>query len=69
MSSPGIRSSEELNGRLQVIAHVAAESRAASAAEDRKASPPRDPRQLTIGQVLFLVILWAFGAAAWRLVW
>ena len=69
MSSPGIRSREELNGRLRMIARVAAESRAASASEERKASPPRDPRQLTIGQLLFLVILWAFGVAAWRLVW
>jgi hypothetical protein len=69
MSSPEFRSREELNGRLRKIARVAAESRAASASEERKASPPRDPRQLTIGQLLFLVTLWAFGVAAWRLVW
>jgi hypothetical protein len=69
MSNPGMRSSEEFNGRLRTIAGVVAESRAALASEKRKAPPPRDPRQLTIGQLLFLVILWAFGVAAWRLVW
>jgi hypothetical protein len=69
MTSPGMRSREEFNGRLRTIARVAAESRAASASEERKAPQPRDPRQLTIGQLLFLVILWAFGVAAWRLVW
>jgi hypothetical protein len=69
MSSPGFRSREEFKVRLRTIARVAAESRAASAAQERKAPPPRDPRQLTIGQLLFLIILWAFGVAAWRLVW
>jgi hypothetical protein len=69
MSSPRLRSSEEFGGRLRTIASIAADCRAALASEEQQAAPRRDPRQITIGQLVFLVVLWALGAAAWRLTW
>jgi hypothetical protein len=69
MSSLGTRSREELGDRLRAIARIAAVSRAATAAEERTASSHCNPRQVTIGQILFLVALWALGMAAWRLNW
>jgi hypothetical protein len=65
----GIRSRDELGRRLRTIARIAAVSRVASADEERKVASARDPRQLTIGQLILLVALWALGAAAWRLTW
>jgi hypothetical protein len=64
-----IRAREEPGRRLRTIARIAAGCRAASADERRKVSPARDPRQVTLGQVMLLVALWALGVAAWRLAW
>jgi hypothetical protein len=66
MSSPWTRSGRELGGRLRIIARIAADCRAANAAED-KASRPRNSRQFTIGQLLIVIALWALAAAAWRI--
>jgi hypothetical protein len=68
MSSPWTRSGRELGGRLQIIARIAAECRAANAAEEKR-SRPRNSRQFTIGQLVILITLWALGLAAWRLTW
>ena len=38
-------------------------------AERNKCLTARDPRQLTIGQLMLMVALWALGVAAWRLAW
>jgi hypothetical protein len=35
----------------------------------RRTSSTHDPQQLTIGQVMLLIALWALGVAAWRLTW
>jgi hypothetical protein len=67
MSTFGMKSRGDLGVRLRVIARIAADSR--RAAEEQDASPHRDPRQITLGQILLLVALWAIGAAAWRLAW
>ncbi len=64
-----IRSRDELGRRLRTIARIAAECRAARADEGPQVLPTRDPRQITIGQVMFLVVLWALGVAAWRWAW
>jgi hypothetical protein len=64
-----IRAREELGRRLRTIARIAAGCRAASADERRQVSSARDPRQITLGQVMLLVVLWALGVAAWRLAW
>ena len=64
-----IRSRDELGRRLRTIARIAAGCRAASADEGRQVLSTRDPRQITIGQVMLLVVLWALGAAVWRLAW
>jgi hypothetical protein len=73
----GIRSRDDLGRRLRLIARIAvacyaasaSEERKASSAEERKASSALGPRHLTIGQLMLLVVLWALGAAAWRLAW
>ena len=65
----GIRSRDQLGRRLRTIARIAAGCRAAGDDEERRTSSARDPRQLTIGQVMLLVALWALGVAAWRLTW
>jgi hypothetical protein len=65
-SNPGIRSREELGRRLRLIARTVAQNRAAMAAEDAKAASRRNPRQITIAQILFLVALRALGLTAWR---
>jgi hypothetical protein len=64
-----IRAREELGRRLRTIARIAAGCRVASADERRKVSSASDPRQITLGQVMLLVVLWALGVAAWRLAW
>jgi hypothetical protein len=69
MSLFGIRSREEIGARLRTVARIAVESRAERAAEERRAASRRDPRQITIGQIRLLVVLWALGFAAWRLNW
>jgi hypothetical protein len=35
----------------------------------RRTSPTHDAQQLTIGQVMLLIAVWALGVAAWRLTW
>ena len=60
----GIRSRDELGRRLRTIERIAAGCRAARADEEQRAF-----RQLTIGQFMLLVALWALGLAAWRLTW
>jgi hypothetical protein len=54
----------ELGRRLRTIERIAAGCRAARADEEQRAF-----RQLTIGQFMLLVALWALGLAAWRLTW
>jgi hypothetical protein len=66
MAAFGIKSREELGGHLRAIARVAAACRAATAAEERRAAARRNPRQVTIGQILRLIALWALGLAMWR---
>jgi hypothetical protein len=65
----GVRSRDQLGRRLRTIARIAAGCRAARADEERRTSSTRDPRQLTISEVMLLVALWALGVAAWRLTW
>ena len=67
MGDFGIKSREELGGHLRTVASVVAEYRGAMAAEDRKAALCHNPRQITIGQIMMLVALWALGLAVWRL--
>ena len=67
MADFGIKSREELGGHLRTVARVVAGCRAAMAAEDRKAALRHNRRQITIGQIMMLIALWAFGLAAWRL--
>jgi hypothetical protein len=69
MPGPETRSCEEFGGRLRTIARIAAGCRAALALEERQAAPRHNARQVTIGQLLVLVVLWALAAAAWRLTW
>ena len=69
LSMTRIRSRDGLGHRLRTIARIAAECRAVSADDERNASTVRDPQQLTIGQLMLLVGLWALGVAAWRLAW
>ena len=64
-----IRSRDQLGQRLRTIARIVAGCHAASADEGRQVLSARDPRQITIGQVMLLVVLWALGVAAWRLAW
>jgi hypothetical protein len=64
-----IRSRDELGRRLRTIARIAAGCRAVSADEGRKFWSARDPQQLTLGQLMLLVALWALAAAVWRLSW
>jgi hypothetical protein len=66
MAAFGIKSREELGGHLRVIACVAAACRAATASEERKAATRRNPRQVTIGQILLLIALSALGLTMWR---
>jgi hypothetical protein len=35
----------------------------------RRTSPANDAQQLTIGQFMLLIALWALGVTAWRLTW
>jgi hypothetical protein len=63
----GIKSREELGSHLRTVARVVAGCRAAMAAEDRKAALRQNPRQITIGQIMMLVAIWALGLAVWRL--
>jgi hypothetical protein len=67
MSFFGIKSREEIGDHLRTVARIAAGSRAEWAAWERKAALRRDRRQITIGQILLLVALWALGLALWRL--
>jgi hypothetical protein len=70
MSLFGMKSREELGGHLRTIARVVARCRAERAAEDRKAaSRPRNPGQISIGQIMWLVALWALCFATWRWNW
>jgi hypothetical protein len=54
---------------MRMIARIAVGCRAARADEDRRASPARGRQQVTIGQIMFLVALWAIAAAALRMPW
>jgi hypothetical protein len=67
MSLFGMKSREELGDHLRTIARIVARCRAERAAEDRKAaSRRRDPSQISIGQIMWLVAPWALCFATWR---
>jgi hypothetical protein len=69
LSVTGIRSRDDLGRRLRLIARIAGACHAACASEEGEASSALGPRHLTIAQIMLLVVLWALGAAAWRLAW
>src|SRR5262249_27623867 len=64
-----VRSRDQLGRRLRTIARIAAGCRPARADEGRRFPSARDPQQITVGQIMLLVALWALGVAAWRLAW
>jgi hypothetical protein len=59
---------------LRTIARIVAGCRAALEAEESKSARPsearpRNARQITIGQIMLLVALWAVTAAVWHRNW
>ena len=64
-----IRSRDELGRRMRAIARIAAGCRAVSADEERRASPARAPRRITIGMVAVLAVALTLGMLVACLRW